>query len=195
MVGLCGPAAGPDGAVTAAVLARHAGADDERAGVRRDRQRGDVLPGHSLRSPPVGNLRWMPPQPVQPSKTILQATQLGPGCPSPGFPAGSPPLAGTSEDCLTLVVQTRAGARPGQKLPVMFEIHGGGFLGEALDDNGANFGDSSSFGGESGLASRPGVGLRDARPPAGDHRDIAGTKPGSSGRIACKLAGWPGTLV
>ena len=56
-------------------------------------------------------------------------------------------------------------------------------------------GDSSSFGGESGLASRPGVGLTDARPPAGDHRDIAGTKPGSSGRIACKLAGWPGTLV
>jgi len=90
-------------------------------------------------APPVGNLRWMPPQPVQPWTTTLQATQLGPGCPSPGFPAGSPPQAGTSEDCLTLVVQEPAGAQPGQKLPVMFEIHGGGFLGEALDDDGANF--------------------------------------------------------
>jgi para-nitrobenzyl esterase len=90
-------------------------------------------------APPVGNLRWRPPHPVQPWTSILQATQLGPGCPSPGFPAGSPPLSGTSEDCLSLVVQTPAGAQPGQKLPVMFEIHGGGFLGEALDDNGANF--------------------------------------------------------
>jgi para-nitrobenzyl esterase len=90
-------------------------------------------------APPVGNLRWMPPQPVQPWTTTLQATQLGAACSSPGFPAGSPPQAGTSEDCLTLVVQEPAGAQPGQKLPVMFEIHGGGFLGEALDDDGANF--------------------------------------------------------
>ncbi len=90
-------------------------------------------------APPVGKLRWKPPQPVHPWTSTYQATQRGAACPSPGFPAGSPPQAGTSEDCLNLEVEKPAGARAGQKLPVMFEIHGGGFLGEALDDNGANF--------------------------------------------------------
>jgi para-nitrobenzyl esterase len=90
-------------------------------------------------APPVGKLRWMPPQPAQPWTSTYQATQSGPACSSPGFPAGSPPQAGASEDCLNLEVQEPAGARAGEKLPVMFEIHGGGFLGEALDDNGANF--------------------------------------------------------
>jgi para-nitrobenzyl esterase len=90
-------------------------------------------------APPVGKLRWMPPQPADPSSSTYQATQRGAACSSPGFPAGSPPQAGTSEDCLNLEVQKPAGARAGQKLPVMFEIHGGGFLGEALTDNGSNF--------------------------------------------------------
>ncbi len=91
-------------------------------------------------APPVGKLRWKPPQPVHPWTSTYQATQRGAACSSPGFPAGSPPQAGTSEDCLNLEVEKPAGARAGQKLPVMFEIHGGGFLGEALDDDGANFG-------------------------------------------------------
>jgi para-nitrobenzyl esterase len=87
-------------------------------------------------APPVGNLRWMPPQPVQPWTTTLEATQRGPGCISPGFPTGV--AAGTSENCLYLEVQEPAGTRPGQNLPVMFEIHGGGFLGEFRDDDGTN---------------------------------------------------------
>jgi para-nitrobenzyl esterase len=55
---------------------------------------------------------------------------------------GIPPVAvqpGTSEDCLYLEVQEPAGTRPGQRLPVMFEIHGGGFIAEARDDDGSNF--------------------------------------------------------
>ena len=90
-------------------------------------------------APPVGGLRWMPPQPVQPWTSTYQTTQRGPECVQPGFPAGSPPLAGTSEDCLYLEVQEPAGAHPGQNLPVLFEIHGGGFLGEYRDDDGTNF--------------------------------------------------------
>ena len=31
-----------------------------------------------------------------------------------------------------------AGTKPGAKLPVMFEFHGGGFLGEARTDDGSN---------------------------------------------------------
>lgn len=86
---------------------------------------------------PVGKLRWTPPQPAQPWRTTYQATQRGPECLSPGIPAGTV-QAGTSEDCLSLEVQEPAGARPGQNLPVMFEIHGGGFLGTALTDDGSN---------------------------------------------------------
>jgi para-nitrobenzyl esterase len=88
-------------------------------------------------APPVGRLRWMPPQPVRPWTATYQATQRGPGCLSPGFPAGTV-AAGTSEDCLFLEVQEPAGTRPGEDLPVMFEIHGGGFLGEFRDDDGTN---------------------------------------------------------
>ncbi|MBV8988927.1 MAG: carboxylesterase family protein [Solirubrobacterales bacterium] len=90
-------------------------------------------------APPVGQLRWRPPQPVHPWTTTFQAAQRGAACPTPGYPPGSPPQAGTSEDCLNLEVEKPADVRPGQRLPVMFEIHGGGFLGEALTDNGANF--------------------------------------------------------
>ncbi len=87
-------------------------------------------------APPIGRLRWRPPQPVHPWTATYPATQKGPACPSPGFP-GVPAPPG-SENCLTLEVQKPAGARPGQNLPVMYEIHGGGFLGEAQTDNGAN---------------------------------------------------------
>ncbi|MGH3165629.1 MAG: carboxylesterase family protein, partial [Trebonia sp.] len=88
-------------------------------------------------APPVGDLRWQPPQPARPWTTTYQATQLGPQCLAPGLTKGTV-LAGSSENCLYLEVHEPAGARPGEKLPVMFEIHGGGFLGTALTDNGAN---------------------------------------------------------
>jgi para-nitrobenzyl esterase len=87
-------------------------------------------------APPVGKLRWMPPQPAQPWTTTYQATQQPPGCLSPGTPGTVE--AGTSENCLYLEVQEPAGTKPGENLPVMFEIHGGGFLGEYRDDDGTN---------------------------------------------------------
>jgi para-nitrobenzyl esterase len=89
-------------------------------------------------APPVGDLRWKPPQPHAPWTTVLQATAAAPECPSPGFPPGSPPAAGTSEDCLYLKVEVPVGTKPGEKLPVMYEIHGGGFLGTALTNDGDN---------------------------------------------------------
>ena len=89
-------------------------------------------------APPVGDLRWKSPQPHAPWTTVLQATTAAPECPSPGFPPGSPPAAGTSENCLYLKVEVPAGAKPGEKLPVMYEIHGGGFLGTALTNDGDN---------------------------------------------------------
>lgn len=89
-------------------------------------------------APPVGDLRWEPPQQHAPWTTVLPATTSAPECPSPGFPPGSPPAAGTNEDCLYLKVEVPAGAKPGDNLPVMYEVHGGGFLGTALTNDGDN---------------------------------------------------------
>jgi para-nitrobenzyl esterase len=76
-------------------------------------------------APPLGNLRWRPPARVAHRSTTLQATQAGLTCPQPGVLGSTPPPS--SEDCLTLNVQvpTNAGSGP---LPVMVEIHGGGFV-------------------------------------------------------------------
>ena len=74
---------------------------------------------------PVGRLRWHSPVAPTPWTTPRQATTAGNICPGPSTTGG--PVTG-SEDCLTLNVQAPAGVRPGTKLPVMVEIHGGGFL-------------------------------------------------------------------
>ena len=75
--------------------------------------------------PPIGALRWRPPQPADPWRGERDAGQVGPICIQP--PAngdnGVGPLP-MSEDCLTLNVWAPAeGKRP---LPVMLWIHGGG---------------------------------------------------------------------
>jgi len=82
--------------------------------------------GVPFAAPPVGALRWRAPAPVAPWTTTIQATQAGPGCPQPPFPPGSTSSAARSEDCLTLNLYVPADAGP--RLPVMVEIHGGGFL-------------------------------------------------------------------
>lgn len=87
---------------------------------------------------PVGKLRWKSPVPAKRWATTLHATTPVKECPSPGFPPGSPPTKNTTEDCLNVKVQIPAGARPGERLPVMYEVHGGGFLGEARTDDGSN---------------------------------------------------------
>lgn len=75
-------------------------------------------------APPVGRLRWRPPQPVAPWSSTLQATTPGNICIGPSVTGG--PVTG-SEDCLNLNVQVPSGGHL-SGLPVMVEIHGGGFL-------------------------------------------------------------------
>jgi para-nitrobenzyl esterase len=76
-------------------------------------------------APPVGTLRWAPPQQHAPWTTTFDATQPGPVCPQPGL-AGTPPAPNQSEDCLNLNVQRPTGNATG--LPVILDVHSGGFI-------------------------------------------------------------------
>ena len=70
-----------------------------------DRQRRVVqLLGIPFAAPPLGNLRWKPPQPAAPWLTTLNAT-AGVACPQVN-PAGSTTVMG-NENCLKLNVWTR----------------------------------------------------------------------------------------
>lgn len=76
--------------------------------------------GIPFAAPPVGPLRWKPPQPVKPWSGVLDATRFGPECEQAG-----PPGAVMSEDCLSLNVWTPADT--GERLPVVVYFFGGGF--------------------------------------------------------------------
>ena len=89
--------------------------------------------------PPVGPLRWKPPQPATPWTTPRDASTPGERCPQvlqaqllvPGQTAGE--VVG-SEDCLFLNVYAPTTATAMSKLPVMVWTHGGGFtLGAGSD--------------------------------------------------------------
>lgn len=89
--------------------------------------------GIPFAAPPVGELRWRPPQPVAPWTGVRSAAEYGADCMQGRFgppPApGAPPVRVPSEDCLCLNVWSPASAARGAKLPVMVWIHGGGFVG------------------------------------------------------------------
>jgi para-nitrobenzyl esterase len=71
-------------------------------------------------APPLGDLRWKPPAAPAGWTGERDATKAGASC--------QPNRDGSlTEDCLFVNVTRPAGAKPGQKLPVLVWIHGGGF--------------------------------------------------------------------
>jgi para-nitrobenzyl esterase len=85
-------------------------------------------------APPVGNLRWMPPQPVAPWPGVREANAFSSPCPqSPASTGGLSEVEYKGvEDCLYLNVWTPATRQASERLPVMFFIHGGGnFVGSS----------------------------------------------------------------
>ena len=94
--------------------------------------------GIPFAAPPVGELRWRPPQPTKKWTGVRQATEFARNCmqgrggppPGAGVSPGVPATQGPSEDCLYLNVW-RPGDSAARNLPVMVWIHGGGFVGGA----------------------------------------------------------------
>jgi para-nitrobenzyl esterase len=91
--------------------------------------------GIPFAAPPVGNLRWQPPQPAAKWKGVRPAKDFGSHCiQSTSYPDMVFHDPGPSEDCLTLNIWTPANAKPGT-LPVMVWIFGGGFVGGGTSEN------------------------------------------------------------
>jgi para-nitrobenzyl esterase len=85
-----------------------------------------VFKGIPYAAPPVGELRWKPPQPAPVWPDVRDGSTFGAECPQTQYPETSiyvRPLQRQSEDCLFLNVWTAAAS--GERRPVLVWIHGG----------------------------------------------------------------------
>ncbi len=82
--------------------------------------------------PPVGELRFAPPVPLDSWESPLDAVEFGPACPQPEIEPDPAMNWERDEDCLTLNVWTPAA--DDKERPVMFWIHGGGWIWESSGD-------------------------------------------------------------
>jgi carboxylesterase type B len=85
----------------------------------------DSYLGIPYAAPPVGELRWSPPEPPASWDGVRAADAYGNRCPATESTNG--PRSET-EDCLFVNVQRPAGTTPEDRLPVYVFIHGGGLV-------------------------------------------------------------------
>lgn len=106
-------AAGPEVAVTGGTIAGTTQPDG-----------GAIFRGIPFAAPPVGPLRWQPPQPVAPWQGVRKADKSAPGCLQNRLGWNDKIAASSAEDCLYLDINT-PDLTPGKPLPVLVVIHGG----------------------------------------------------------------------
>lgn len=85
---------------------------------------GIAFRGIPYAKPPVGELRFAPPEPAEGWEATLDATEFGNDCPQSGSAFNSF-VDSLNEDCLYLNVYTPA---EGENHPVLVWIHGGAFV-------------------------------------------------------------------
>ena len=96
------------------------GMGEQPSGVR-------IFKGIPFAQPPVGELRWQPPQGAKNWAGVREARQFGPRCMQhPIFGDMNFRSNGMSEDCLYLNVWTPA-KKGSERLPVLLYFYGGGF--------------------------------------------------------------------
>jgi len=119
----CSPLLAADAPPVATVATgRLAGIHDAKTGLNE-------FKGIPYAAPPVGPLRWKPPQPALAWKDARKADRFGPRCMQrPIFSDMVFRSDGMSEDCLYLNVWAPANGA-GKKLPVLVYFYGGGFVG------------------------------------------------------------------
>ncbi|CAL1292762.1 unnamed protein product [Larinioides sclopetarius] len=94
-----------------------------------DHESGKMFVGIPYATPPLEDLRFLKPEPVEAWDGVLQAKKQRPACmqyteaPYPWYNN----FYGTSEDCLYLNIYTPIFANEKSNLAVLFWIHGGGF--------------------------------------------------------------------
>ena len=83
--------------------------------------------GIPFAAPPVGDLRWRPPQPITPWAGVRETTDYGNDCMQLPFPSDAAPLGKIpAEDCLYANVWAPKDADG--STPVLIWIYGGGFV-------------------------------------------------------------------
>jgi para-nitrobenzyl esterase len=97
-----------------------------------------VFRGIPFAAPPIGDLRWRPPEPPLPWQGVRSASEFARNCQQElrheqlPWTAEYMPRNGVSEDCLALNVWTPARSA-NERLPVFVYIHGGAYTGGSGD--------------------------------------------------------------
>lgn len=102
-------------------------ANGQVSGVASEGQSIHVYKGIPYAAPPVGELRWQPPQPAAAWEGAREASKFSDACEQAPYPKGSlyyRPPEPMSEDCLYLNIWTGAQSSK-ERRPVMVWIHGG----------------------------------------------------------------------